>query len=279
MNTALLFDIDGTLTVPRLPLGREMADALNAVNIPWHVAAGSNLDLVIPQFLQPLWDFGCRRDFEAFVSNGSAHYSCPFSERFSIDEVLLFDFEKHVGTENFSRLLSELESVLNDSNYALPDTVSVIGEQIKNRGSMINCTPIGRPAKAKLDEAALNHRQAFATFDKETNYRRRVIEHLNLRLADIVSDKNLRIMLGGETSFDLVIEGQDKTNAVTTLNKEGVEKIVFFGDALFPGGNDSVITDFIANWNSDAPCPVKAIQVDSWEHTMEELKKNGWLNG
>jgi phosphomannomutase len=279
MNTALLFDIDGTLTVPRQPLGAEMAEALKAINIPWHVAAGSSLDLVIPQFLQPLWDFGCRRDFEAFVSNGSAHYRCPFSEKFSIDEILLFDFEKHVGPGNFNFLLRELESVLNDPAFALPDTVSVIGDQIKNRGSMVNCTPIGRPAKAALDETALNNRTAFAAFDKETNYRRRVIEHLNQRLADIISENKLRIMLGGETSFDLVIAGQDKTNAVTTLNREGVERIVFFGDALFPGGNDSVITDFIAAWDSEAPCPVEAIQVDSWEHTVAELRKSGWLEG
>ncbi len=279
MNTALLFDIDGTLTIPRQPLGAEMAEALKAINIPWHVAAGSNLDLVIPQFLQPLWDFRCRRDFEAFVSNGSAHYRCPFSETFSIDEILLFDFEEHLGSGSFSLLLQELESVLNDSRFALPDTVSVIGDQIKNRGSMVNCTPIGRPAKAALDEAALNNRAAFVAFDKETNYRRRVIEHLNQRLADLISEKNLRIMLGGETSFDLVIAGQDKTNAVTTLNREGVERIIFFGDALFPGGNDSVITDFIAAWDSSAPCPVEAIQVEGWEHSVAELKKNGWLAG
>jgi phosphomannomutase len=279
MKTALLFDIDGTLTVPRQALEKEMADALKAINVPWHVAAGSNLDLVVPQFLQPLWDFGCRRDFEAFVSNGSAHYRCPFSEKFSIDEVLIFDFEKHVGAENFQRLVNELTSVLNDPNFALPDTVSVIGDQLKNRGSMVNCTPIGRPDKANLDEAALNNRSAFAAFDKATNYRRRVIEHLNQRLADLIREKDLRIMLGGETSFDLVVAGQDKTNAVTTLTQEGVESIVFFGDALFPGGNDSVITDFIADWKSDSPCPVKAIQVDGWENTVLELRKNGWLEG
>ncbi len=279
MNTALLFDIDGTLTVPRLPLNREMADALGAINVPWHVAAGSNLDLVVPQFLQPLWDFGCRRDFEAFVSNGSAHYRCPFSERFSIDEVLLFDFKNHLGDDDFARLITELEGSLSAPEFALPETVSVIGDQIKNRGSMVNCTPIGRPAKAALDDAALANRKAFVSFDKETGYRRRVIAHLSDRLGDIMSAKNLRIMLGGETSFDLVIAGQDKTNAVTTLNQEGFDDMVFFGDALFPGGNDSVIADYIADWMSDAPCPVRAIQVEGWEHTLAELRKGGWLAG
>lgn len=277
MKPTLLFDIDGTLTAPRIPLNAEMAGALKRLNVPWHVAAGSNLDLVTPQFLKPLWDFGCRRDFDAFVSNGSAHYRCPFSTHFAIDEVSVFDFEKHLGNEGFKRVIRELETILDSEHFRLPSSVAVLGEQIGNRGSMVNCVPIGRPAKATLDDGALRNREAFATFDRETNYRRRVIEHLNDRLADIIAAKSLRIMLGGETSFDLVIEGKDKTNAVTTLNNADCAKIVFIGDALFPGGNDSVIMDYIESWDSPEPCPVSAIKVDGWEHTLREFRENGWL--
>lgn len=279
MNPTLLFDIDGTLTAPRIPLNAEMAEALKNLKVPWHVAAGSNLDLVTPQFLQPLWDFGCRRDFDAFVSNGSAHFRCPFSSRFSIDEVSVFDFERHLGSPGFNRVMTELRTTLDAEEFQLPKTVDVLGAQIGNRGSMVNCVPIGRPEKASLDDEALRNREAFAAFDKSTGYRRRVVDHLNERLADIIRDRRLRIMLGGETSFDLVIEGKDKTNAVTTLNEAGCEQIVFIGDALFPGGNDSVITDFIDRWNSDAACPVSAIQVEGWERTLQELRGNGWLEG
>lgn len=278
MNPTLLFDIDGTLTAPRIPLNAEMAEALKNLRVPWHVAAGSSLDLVTPQFLQPLWDFGCRRDFDAFVSNGSAHFRCPFSRHFSIDEVSVFDFERHLGSDGFTRVLTELRAMLDSEEFALPKTITVLGAQIGNRGSMVNCVPIGRPAKASLDDDALRNREAFAAFDMSTGYRRRVIDHLNERLAKIISAGNLRIMLGGETSFDLVIEGKDKTNAVTTLNEAGCEEIVFIGDALFPGGNDAVITDFIDRWDSDAACPVRAIQVEGWEHTLAELTKNGWLD-
>jgi hypothetical protein len=277
MKPTLLFDIDGTLTAPRIPLNAEMADALKRLNVPWHVAAGSNLDLVTPQFLQPLWDFGCRRNFDAFVSNGSAHFRCPFSSHFSIDEVSIFDFGKHLGADGFERLMNELRAILESEEFQLPESVIVIGEQIGNRGSMVNCVPIGRPAKASLDDDALRNREAFAAFDRETNYRRRVIDHLNSRLSEIIATRNLRIMLGGETSFDLVIEGKDKTNAVTTLTDAGCEKIVFIGDALFPGGNDSVIMDFIDRWDAPEPCPVSAIKVDGWENTLREFHENGWV--
>ena len=82
---------------------------------------------------------------------------------------------------------------------------------------------------------------------------------------------------GQETSFDLVIKGQDKTNAVRKQLDAGVRQVVFFGDALFPGGNDSVITDLIADWDASEPCPVSAVAVESFQQTIEELRRRGWI--
>jgi phosphomannomutase len=276
MDTTLLFDIDGTLTPPRQPLRLEMADALKKLKVPFHVAAGSDLVLVEPQFLRPLWEFGLRRDFEAFVSNGATHLHCPFSQRFATEFVREFNFEKHLGRQNYSLLIDALQAVLESPEFQLPHSVKIIGDRITNRNSMLNFAPIGRPKGEVTPEGKAN-RESFVQFDRATKYRRRIREYLNKALSEIIREKQLRIMLGGETSFDIVIEGQDKTNAARTLLTRGYQRVIFFGDALFEGGNDSVITDCIKNWPT-GDCPLSAIPVNGWQDTIRILHERGWIN-
>ncbi len=276
MSLALLLDIDGTLTPPRQNLRRAMAAALGRLTVPFHVAAGSDLALVEPQFLAPLWDFGFRGGFEAFVSNGAAHYRCDYGPALSIVKRSEFDLRRHLGEGDFGRLFATLDSILGREEHQLPAPLEVIGKRIVDRGGMVNVTPIGRPPGA-LGAAAQRNREAFAVFDRETGYRRRMLLSLRRELDWLCRDKGLQILLGGETSFDLVIEDMDKTNAVRGLLALGVEKVVFLGDALWEGGNDAVIGDLIARWQPVSSCPLEAIQVEGWEHTIEIFRARGWL--
>jgi phosphomannomutase len=273
---ALLMDIDGTLTPPREPLPKEMAEALARLAVPFHVAAGSDLPLIEPQFFRPLWEFGVRRDFEAFINNGALHCRCPYSQRYAIDVIESFDFQQHLGLENYKRLVRALEEILADPQFQLPPSLQVIGQQIVYRGSMLNFAPIGRTS-GHLNQAALDNRKAFVRFDKSTQYRRRILARLTQAVASLIQEDGLRILFGGETSFDIVIDGKDKTNAVRTLLQMGLQEVVFLGDALFEGGNDSVILDYIARWKHPTPCPLRAIRVEGWEQTIQVCRENGWL--
>ncbi len=277
MDRVLLFDIDGTLTPPRKRLQPEMAEALQRLTVPFHVAAGSDLPLVHPQFLEPLWELGFRGTFDAFLSNGSAHYRCRYEDAPSIVKLDEFNFRQHFGDEDYARCLRVVRNVLEDHAFRLPEPLRVIGERLIDRGSMLNVAPIGRPRGDLSDEARRN-REAFARFDRETGYRRRMLGIFRELLSEIRREKRLLIMLGGETSFDFVIDGMDKTNAVRTLMGYGIEKITFVGDALFEGGNDSVISDFIASWNGDRDCPLEAIQVQGWEETIRVFHQRNWIS-
>jgi hydroxymethylpyrimidine pyrophosphatase-like HAD family hydrolase len=273
---ALLLDIDGTLTPPRQRLLPAMAAALRGLRVPFHVAAGSDLPLVGPQFLEPLWEAGFRGGFEAFVSNGAAHYRCDYAHELMITKQSEFDLRRHFGDEDFGRLLAAVEEVLDSPGFALTPPLAVIGERLVNRGGMLNVTPIGRPA-GELSEEARRNREIFAGFDRASRYRRRMLEVFQERLAWAVEDRALRMMLGGETSFDFVVGEMDKTNAVRSLLAMGVERVVFIGDALFAGGNDEVIADYIAAWPGQEPCPVEAVPVASWEETVQLFRDRGWL--
>ncbi|MDA7916009.1 hypothetical protein N9B94_02095 [Verrucomicrobia bacterium] len=276
-KTVLLFDIDGTLTAPRELICDTMSQALSDLNIPFHVAAGSNMDLVEPQLLKPLYEHGFRKDFHAFVNNGSAHFGCAFSKAYELKPLGAFDFEAHLGSADFEFLMAELGNAMKLPEFALPALVNVMGDQVKHRGSMVNFSPSGRPNAGVLNDAALKNRKAFVTFDKANSYRNKLVDFLESRLGRLMNEKHLKIMLGGETSFDIVIHGQDKTAPVRWLLEKGVEEIVFIGDALFPGGNDSVVQDFVDSWNKDKKCPVVTISVESWQETLSVLRSRDWI--
>ncbi len=275
MGLALVFDIDGTLTPPRQRLRPEMATALKGLKVPFHVAAGSDLPLVGPQFLEPLWELGFRGDFDAFLSNGAAHFRCRYGRELSIDRVEEFHFRGHFGDRDYAHLLATVEEVLDDEAFRLDPPLSVIGERLVDRSSMLNVTPIGRP-RGELSPEARRNRELFARFDQETGYRRRMREVFHQRLPRLLS-KGLLIMIGGETSFDFMVEGMDKTNALRTLLANGIERLVFLGDALFEGGNDSVVSDFIADWQGDGECPVEAIEVRGPEDALRVFERRDWL--
>src|SRR6185295_16533676 len=98
-----------------------------------------------------------------------------------------------------------------------------------------------------------------------------MMEHLKRELSFLIESHQLTISLGGQTSFDINIATKDKTNAVWALLNNGVERVVFLGDALFEGGNDAPIRELAENWPSTSACPLEAIQVSDWGDTIEKL--------
>ena len=67
---AIVFDIDNTLTPPREPLDKDMAERLSALGRPFALAAGSDRELLMSQFFEPLHAHGYRGEFDACGSLG-----------------------------------------------------------------------------------------------------------------------------------------------------------------------------------------------------------------
>ena len=277
MKMAVLLDIDNTLTPPRQPLTEQMAEALKALCVPFHVAAGSNFELLQEQFFEPLHRFGFRGRFEAFLSNGAMHFRCDYSGSLSVEPVSAFDIRVYLGDSDYKFLIDVLNETLELPDFQLSPPLRIMGERIIDRGSMINLCPIGRVNKER-PESLLN-RSNFVVFDHRHQYRERVIAHLKRELNSLMDDRQLRVSLGGQTSFDIGIANQDKANAVRTLLKEGFDRVVFLGDSLFEGGNDAPIREFVESWPSTSPCPLETIQVSSWKETIEKLLGLGFLCG
>jgi HAD superfamily hydrolase (TIGR01484 family) len=276
MKTALVFDIDNTLTPPRRPLERKMSEVLTSLEVPFFLVAGSDLPLIQDQFIKPFYDYGFRKEFDAFLCNGATRYRCNLADIISIDTVRDFDFCSYLEKDNMELMISVIKNTLKMSEFQLPPPMVVLGKQIIFRHSMVNVAPIGRP-EGQLSTEAYRNRDAFVEYDNETGYRRKMMAHLNEQLISLRNEKKLSITLGGQTSFDIMIEGNDKSYAIDTLLNEGFEKLFFIGDALFEGGNDEAILHYINNWPKDKHCPVQAFQVQDWKDTIRLLKEKGFI--
>lgn len=275
----LLMDIDGTLTPARKPVEKQMAYFLERLTIPFFVAAGSDLHLLENQFFLPLKKFGFKRDFEAFLNNGTTHYECIYTKKYEIVMKEQFDIKNYLGDKYYKILLDTIKQVNDNKEFILDESMLIEGERIIDRHGMINFTPMGRSiSKETLSNEEIEKRSKFVEFDRRNSYRKRVKAYLEQQCHEIIKKRDLLILIGGQTSFDIVIKGKDKSNAVRDLLKrDGIKKITFLGDALFDGGNDSVIMDFIQSWDDKSPCPLNAISVDNWEETIEVFHNNNWI--
>jgi hypothetical protein len=272
----VVLDIDNTLTPPRRPLEADMARALRGIKIPFFLSAGGDLRLAYEQFIEPLHGFGFRGAFDAFLCNGSTRYQCELFEQPSVKLIRDFEIRDYLGEERFKRFLRVVETALNMDEFRLSAPIRVIGERIVDRVSMINVAPIGRPRERLTDEMHAN-RQAFKQYDERTGFRMRFLAHLRRELADF-SAVGMHISLGGETSFDVVINGNDKSFPLRSLLQEGYERIWYVGDALFEGGNDEAVLKFIEQWPGTHACPVEAIPVSTWHDTVGVLNDLGILD-
>jgi phosphomannomutase len=272
MKRAIVFDIDNTLTKAREALDQDMARRLRELGRPFALAAGSDRELLMSQFFQPLHAHGYRGEFDAFLCNGALRYHCRCGSELELTLVDEFSLRSHLGDTPFRVLNQLLGELLEDPRFALPSSVSVVGERIVDRRGMINLAPSGRERGA-LSTAGRRSRDQFVAFDAQTGYRGRIMPVLRATLDEVLPGNDLQVSLGGQTSFDVVVRGRDKSFAVRTLLEEGMQHVTYVGDALFPGGNDAAVVDFVLAWQG-GDCPVDVVQVRDVTHTAELL--DGW---
>jgi hypothetical protein len=203
--------------LPRLGIGKTLTFACIPVVV---------LLLIAEQLLTPLQAFGFRGAFEAFVCNGADRYRCTFDDTVRIDALRTFDMRRYLGDADFEALLQVFHRALAMPEFQLPaSAVAIIGERIEDRGSMINLSPSGRPPATSPE--AYRNRDAFVRFDAASGYRRRLLDYLSGELAGLCTEKGLRITLGGQTSFDVVIDGNDKRYPLGTLLREGYTSLTY----------------------------------------------------
>jgi len=214
-KTLLLFDVDGTLTAPRLTVTEEMEKFLyNSVktNATVGVVGGSDIKKIAEQ----MKGMDVVKKFDYFFSeNGLVAYK---DGQQIAEQSILKKFGDKVLQKliNFSlKYMSELE---------LP---AKRGTFVEFRTGLINLCPVGR-------SCSYEERLEFAKFDVENNVRIKFKEALEKEFGEL----GLQFAMGGQISIDVFPRGWDKTYCLQFVENDGYEEIHFFGDKTSKGGND-----------------------------------------
>jgi len=245
----VLFDFDGTLTLPREAID---SAALKALYKLWEacstgIVTGSTIEHVEEQLGSYLKDPKYTEMWEDMLflpCNGTQQWGweADVQEFRLIRGANMID---KLGEYNYRRLISyvlELQCTLIRRNESVPLT----GEFIQYRDSMVNWCPIGRAAGTA-------YRKQFKELDAKHNIRTQYLRDLNAWLAK--REIEVTCARGGNTSFDIYPTGWNKSYVLDHLDG-GDYDIWFVGDRCTGDGNDKALYDVLPEgrrWETTGP--------------------------
>lgn len=218
-NILCLFDVDGTLTLPRQKVTKEMTqfikDLQNKITVG--VVGGSDFSKITEQLGSSADDLVKSFDY-VFSENGLVAYKGgKFLDENSI--------QTHLGDEVLQQFINYCLGYMAKLN--LPRKR---GTFIEFRKGMINVCPVGRSCSQE-------ERVEFFEYDKVHNVRKDFVDCLRKEF----KGKGLTFSIGGQISFDVFPDGWDKRFCLNYVKDDGFKEIHFFGDKTMPGGNDHEI--------------------------------------
>lgn len=206
----LFFDLDGTLTPSRQKIKTQMAEILPTLGRTIIVVSGSK-NLQIREQIGDLIVY-------SLGQNGNQAID-PYGNL--LWENILTNEEKHVVDDHINLIRPQLTHTIPNEN-----------DLIEDRGSQISFSIYGHnapPEEKKACDGDFKKRQAL------------LLEY------PFVSD-SMEVQIGGSTCLDYFKKGFNKgTNVKRLMETLGWDKneCVYFGDALFPGGNDDSVVGVI----------------------------------
>ena len=217
MKRLIAFDLDGTLALSKQPLDADMAALLARLFAVAMVAVISGGDW--PQFeKQVVQRMPADADLSRLIimpTTGTKLYRYEAGSWQRIYADLFSDDER-------KQIRESLQKAIERAGVA-PE--KIWGEQIEDRGSQITFSGLGQEAplaaKDKWDPA------------------RKKREKIQALLQGMLPD--CAINIGGATSIDVTRKGIDKAYGLRKLAEQtgiSLAEMIFFGDAIFPGGND-----------------------------------------
>ena len=249
-----LFDMDGTLTEPRRPAKKEIAEALFNLSELGDIGilTGSHLKYVLEQLsilIDNIENF--KNKLYILPCNGTQFYEVTRDKQ--IKNLSLNNMIEEIGHDVYIHLLHsicDLQSKFCENYLEIPH-----GQFIQYRGSLLNWCPIGRSATPYF-------RKEFVEKDTKNLIRKQLIKKLNNKLYENNAQGFLELVLGGSTSIDIYPIGWGKEYA---LRYFGGSDVYFWGDKCFGDGNDVTI------YNKLHPLD-RAFSVDSVEETIKSIK-------
>jgi phosphomannomutase len=209
-----LFDVDGTLTIPRGEITESMKAFLMDLSkqITVGIVGGSDLPKQEEQLgkgIVNLFPFN-------FSQNGLVAYRN--GQLLEVQTIAKF-----LGEDNVKRIVDWTLAYLSKIDIPIKR-----GTFIEFRSGMFNISPIGR-------NCSREERDDFERYDWTHNVRKDMVQAMKREFDDTL---DMTYSIGGQISFDCFPTGWDKSYCLKFLNEADFDEIHFFGDKTMPGGND-----------------------------------------
>ncbi|MEY2665406.1 MAG: hypothetical protein RLZZ480_511 [Candidatus Parcubacteria bacterium] len=206
----LFFDMDQTIAPSRQRMLPEMYDYLSSLAQDIIVVSGSTIEQMPHQL-------GDLRSFR-LGQNGN-HAIDP-------DGVELW----HVPLDEHHR--TEILDHINEVIEILDHEINHEWNPIEDRGAQITFSPIGNTAPVEFKK----------TYDPDRSKRLSLLEKIAFASEELV------VKIGGSTSLDYLHKDRHKGTNVQKLidfMKWDKDECIYFGDGLYPGGNDEAVIGVI----------------------------------
>ncbi|CAF0811076.1 unnamed protein product [Rotaria sordida] len=214
LDTICLFDVDGTITMPRQAITSAMDADLQELRKKCLVGLVGGSDIV--KIAEQIGGIEAIAKYDyVFAENGLVAFKN--GKQFFEDNI-----QKYIGEDNLQTFINYCLKYLSDIKLPFKR-----GTFIEFRNGLINVSPVGR-------NCTKEERDLFEKYDLEHNIRRTMVSDLREKF----SCMKLYFSIGGQISFDVFPEGWDKRYALKHLENDRISNIYFFGDKTFKGGND-----------------------------------------
>lgn len=210
MYTHLFFDMDHTIAPARQLILPEMYTLLK--NLPQDIIIVSGQE--VPKIH---WQ---SNNLPAIVLGQNGNHAVD------INENLLWNIP--LSEDERQEILEHIEKIRATLSYSINED----WKPIEDRGAQITFSPVGNIAPNDIKMA----------FDPDR------IKRDAMLLAVPFESENLIVKIGGSTSFDYLHKNRHKgTNVQKLIDHMGWDKseCVYFGDGLYPGGNDEPVIGVI----------------------------------
>lgn len=223
----LFFDMDQTIAPARQLILPEMFDLLSSYKQDIVIVSGQETEKI-------RWQ---SNNLKAVAAGQNGNHAVDVDDT-ELWNILLSEEEQEEILDHVNSLIEILDEETN------PDWTP-----IENRGAQITFSPIGNTAPPELKKV----------YDPDRKKRKTMMGKV-----PFVSE-NLVVKIGGSTSLDYIHKDRHKgTNVQKLIDLRGWNKdeCVYFGDGLFPGGNDEAVIGVI-----------DTIAVDDHLDTFKKLKE------
>ncbi|HWB33957.1 MAG TPA: HAD-IIB family hydrolase [Candidatus Paceibacterota bacterium] len=219
------FDLDGTLAESKRPITAEMGELLAELlrKMPVAIMSGASFEQFQTQLLPQMPETAHFEHLYLFPTNAAQCYIYR-------DHIWRVSYDRSFNAFEKGRIMQALKEVLAEAG--LGDELAhpaEWGPRIEDRGAQIAFSALGQ--KAPIEQKQLWH-------DAHEPERKMLRESLARRLPDF------SVLEGGLTTIDIMQKGVDKAYGIrklVELANISVAEILYVGDALAEGGNDSVV--------------------------------------